>query len=92
MINRLINSGVTILTSVMCEEISEIGIIIATNDRKKQTIEANTVVLAIGAVPNSELLKSVSDLGIEIHSVGDCIEPRRIIDAISDGHRIGLAV
>jgi len=24
--------------------------------------------------------------------VGDCVEPRRIIDAVSDGHRIGLAI
>ena len=92
MINRLINSGVTILTSVMCEEISEIGIIIATNDGKKQTIEANTVVLAIGAVPNNGLLRSVSDLVPEIYPIGDCVEARRIIDAISDGHRIGLAL
>ena len=30
--------------------------------------------------------------GIDVHAVGDCLAPRRAIDAIWDGFRIGLAV
>ena len=82
----------TMLTGVKCEEISETGVVITTKEGEKQTIEANTIVLAVGAKSNIELLKSIKDIVSEIHLIGDCVEPRRIIDAIGDGHRIGLAV
>jgi thioredoxin reductase len=59
---------------------------------QNQIIQADTVILAVGAKSNNRLLKSAQALVPEIHVIGDCLEPRRIINAISDGHRVGLAI
>jgi NADH dehydrogenase FAD-containing subunit len=80
------------LTGAKCQEINEKFVIITTKEGKEQNIEADSVVLAVGAKADIKLLKSLKDLAPEIHLVGDCVEPRRIIDAVSDGHRIGLAI
>ena len=92
LINRLTDSGVTMLTGAKCQEINEKFVVITTKEGKEQNIAADSVVLAVGAKADVKLLKSLKGLAPEIHLVGDCIEPRRIIDAISDGHRVGLAI
>jgi hypothetical protein len=37
-------------------------------------------------------MKSIKELAPEIYMIGDCVKPRRILEAISDGHRIGLLI
>ena len=92
LINRLTAGGVTMLTGAKCQEINEKYVVVITKEGKEQTIEADSVVMAVGAKPDIKLLKSLKDLAPEIHLVGDCVEPRRIIDAVSDGHRVGLTI
>jgi pyruvate/2-oxoglutarate dehydrogenase complex dihydrolipoamide dehydrogenase (E3) component len=92
LINRLTAGRMTMLTGAECQEISEKFVVVTTKDGQEQTIEADSVVLAVGAKPNIKLLKSIKDSVPEIHLVGDCVEPRRIINAVSDGHRIGLSI
>jgi 2,4-dienoyl-CoA reductase-like NADH-dependent reductase (Old Yellow Enzyme family)/thioredoxin reductase len=56
-------------------------------------IEADAVVLAWYGVAETGLYDELRRAGgIETHAVGDCLAPRRAIDAIWDGFRIGLAV
>lgn len=55
-------------------------------------VEADTIVLATGAIPNSQLANVLKGEVSEIYLAGDCAEPRRIRDAIHDGARAGLSV
>ena len=59
LINRLTAGGVTMLTGAKCQEINEKFVVITTKEGKEQTIEADSVVLAVGAKPNIKLLKSL---------------------------------
>jgi 2,4-dienoyl-CoA reductase-like NADH-dependent reductase (Old Yellow Enzyme family)/thioredoxin reductase len=93
LIQRLKASGVAMLTGLKCDEITQKGMIIATGKGgKRQTIEADTVVLAAGAKPNIDLLQALEGVVSELHLVGDCAKPGRILQAISDGYRIGLSL
>lgn len=62
---------------------------VITREGKKQTIEADSIVTAVPFRQNTRLLKSLEKKVPEIYAIGDCNEPCRIIDAISDGYRIG---
>ncbi|MFC1910033.1 hypothetical protein ACFLXC_01910 [Chloroflexota bacterium] len=42
--------------------------------------------------PNNGLLKSLDGKVSEIYAIGDCREPKLIVDAIADGSRIARAV
>jgi 2,4-dienoyl-CoA reductase (NADPH2) len=42
--------------------------------------------------PNTELLKVLEGKVPEIYAIGDCSEPRLIVDAIADGYRIARTI
>jgi 2,4-dienoyl-CoA reductase (NADPH2) len=45
---------------------------------------ADTVVLALGSRPNRSLTESLDETGIPVEAVGDCVEPRKVMDAIHE--------
>jgi 2,4-dienoyl-CoA reductase (NADPH2) len=88
----LAQKGVTMMTGVKYEEITDKGIVIRTKEGKKQTIEADTIALITGLAPNIELFKTLEGKVPEIHRIGDCEQPGLIVNAIHAGSHIGRAV
>jgi 2,4-dienoyl-CoA reductase (NADPH2) len=84
--------GVTMMAGVKYEEITDRGLTIITNEGKRQTIEADTIIPAIPLVPNTKLLQALEGKVPEVYAVGDSKDPRRIIDAIADGSRIARSI
>ena len=52
-------------------------------------VEANTVVLAGGLQPNTELTDLLSNKALEFYSIGDCSEPGKLLEAVAAGFLIG---
>jgi hypothetical protein len=53
----------------------------------RTAITAETVVLAAGFRSNRDLIESLrNESGLQVFEVGDCVRPRKIFDAIHDGH------
>jgi pyruvate/2-oxoglutarate dehydrogenase complex dihydrolipoamide dehydrogenase (E3) component len=92
LMDRLRTKGVTLLTGVKYEEVSPAGLVITDKEGKKRTIEVDTVVLAAGAQPRTELQAALQGRLPELHLVGDCVEPRGILEAIHEGSRVGRAL
>jgi 2,4-dienoyl-CoA reductase (NADPH2) len=84
--------GVVTLTEAKCEEITDKGVTVVTKEGKRETIEADSVIPAMPLAPNTGLLKSLEGKVPEIHAIGDCGNPRLIVDAIADGWKIGNAL
>ena len=84
--------GVTMLSGVRYEEITDRGLTITDKDGKRQTIEADSILTALPLAPNRELYETVRQRFPEVYTIGDCREPHRIIHAIHDGSRIGRVV
>jgi len=83
---------VTLLTSATCEEIKEGGVQVTTAEGKKETIPADTVIIAVGYNANDHLYKALEGKVPEIYCVGNSAEPRRILEATSEGYQTGLAL
>ncbi len=66
------------------KEITDKGVV-GEVDGKEQTIEADTVVIAIGSKPNTELLDALS--GYDVITVGDARQPRKIVFAVHEGYQ-----
>lgn len=75
--------------------------VVVTKPTGEEIIEADTVVLAIGSQPNRILLDhpnlkgnkiSIDGKEPEIYFVGDCKEPRKILEAIYEGAEVGLKI
>lgn len=88
----LAEKGVTMLSEVRYEEITDKGLTLITKEGERHTIAADTILIATPPKPNTELLKILEGKVPEIYLIGDCKEPKLIVDAIDDGSRIGRTV
>jgi 2,4-dienoyl-CoA reductase-like NADH-dependent reductase (Old Yellow Enzyme family)/thioredoxin reductase len=55
-------------------------------------IPADTVVLAAGQRPDRNLIQGLEGKIPTLYTVGDCVEPLKIIDAIHEGARVALEI
>jgi len=88
---RLKRRGVALLPGVKYEEISDEGVVV-TREGKRQTIPADTIVVAAGATPEVSLLGALQARGIAAYAVGDCASPGKIANALADGARVGREI
>ena len=79
--------NVTINTGKRLVGVTETGIKVADQFGGETEITADSVVLAAGSRPNRDLIAGLqSHPGIRVAEAGDCVRPRKIFDAIHDGH------
>ncbi|HEU65424.1 MAG TPA: FAD-dependent oxidoreductase [Chloroflexi bacterium] len=92
LMDRLRSKNVTLLTGATCEEIKEGSVQVTTVEGKKETIPADTVVIAIGYKANDRLYKALEGKVTEIYCIGDSSQPSKILEANNEGYRTGLAL
>jgi thioredoxin reductase len=80
------------MNGIKYEEITDNGLIITTNEGKRQTITADTIMPALPLANNTRMLKSLEDKVPEIYVIGDSSKPRLILDAIADGSRVAHGI
>jgi 2-enoate reductase len=83
--NKLKEYNVTIMSRVKYGKITPKGLYLTDKDGKDVFLEADNIVLATGATPNKALGKALKGKYLEFAEIGDCVEPRRIREAIEEG-------
>jgi len=92
LLERLLAKKVASYCCVSCEKVVAEGIVICNGQGEASVLNADSIVLAAGAVANRSLLKELEGKSHSVYTVGDCAEPRCIADAVEEGARIGLAI
>jgi 2,4-dienoyl-CoA reductase (NADPH2) len=80
--------GVTLLTGVTYEGITDKGITIITREGNKQTIEADTIIPITEMVPNDGLYKSLKGKFPEVIPIGDCASYGLTMEAVASGYSV----
>ncbi|WP_234970227.1 oxidoreductase [Carboxydothermus pertinax] len=88
LLKRLVEKKIKILTKSKVKEILADGVIIEKENGMEQITGIDTVVVAVGSKPKNDLLKLLESEGIPVYPIGDCVKPRKIIEAIHEGFRI----
>ncbi len=88
----LAKKGVTMMTEVRYDEITDKGISIITKDGKRQTLEVDTIVPVLPLAPNTRLFESLKGKVPEVYCVGDCREPHARLEAVGDGYRVAREI
>ncbi|HUV59687.1 MAG TPA: FAD-dependent oxidoreductase [Desulfatiglandales bacterium] len=91
-LSKLHKAKVTIMTKAPVKEITKEGPIVYKNGRVKKVVAADTVVLAVGTSSNRELLEELATDKREVYAIGDCVVPRKIAEATSQGFQIGCCL
>ena len=91
---RIQELGITVLTKHTLKEVIETGVVVHDDQDQEKTLEADTIVMAVGALPNNELAQELQQTGIEVLQAGDCAQerPRKLIDAIHEGYFAALKI
>ncbi len=80
--------GALFMTKPLDRGIKKEGVLVEENG-KTMVLAADTVVLAMGARSDRELLEGLEAAKVEVHAIGDCVVPRRIVQATSQGFQVG---
>ena len=79
-------------TGQRCIDITPSGIKVADKEGNEHVIEADTVVLAAGMQANSETVEQLRYCVPDFHSIGDCVKPQRILEAMQGGYYTALDI
>ena len=79
-----------LIPNIQFKEITDQGVTVVHSDGREQFVEADTVVVAAGYLPNDGLYKALAGKTWDPpYVIGDCAKGGRIYDAIHDGARVG---
>ncbi|MFQ5826556.1 MAG: FAD-dependent oxidoreductase, partial [Dehalococcoidia bacterium] len=84
MVQRMRKLGIGVEPNMTAQEITERGVRFQ-RDGESHFLEADTVVLAGGMRANRELAQALEGKVADLYIIGDCIEPRRIGEAMAEG-------
>jgi 2-enoate reductase len=80
------------MAGASCEEISEKGVIITTDEGERKEIPADSVILAVGYRSNDALFTEIESELPEVYCIGDAANPERIREAVHIGYKTGLSL
>lgn len=94
LLKMLENAGVKILTKTELVEILEEGVILKDRDERRTFAYAgaDSVICALGLQPCDGLVAGLKDKVPEVYAIGDCVEPRKVLNAIWEGYRFARLI
>jgi pyruvate/2-oxoglutarate dehydrogenase complex dihydrolipoamide dehydrogenase (E3) component len=89
---RLPALNIQVRTGCTLKEVTDEGVVVTDKEGKQETIEADRVVLALGAKPITYLADALEGKVPELHVIGDSTRPAKVIEAVYDGSRIARSI
>ena len=92
MLERLAEKKVQIFTGFRASKITDKGVAATGKDKIEKLFEGDMTVFATGATSNKILPEKMRGQIEELHVVGDCNKPGRILDAVKEGAFTALQI
>jgi NADPH-dependent 2,4-dienoyl-CoA reductase/sulfur reductase-like enzyme len=92
LLKELRERNVRIVTSSRLSRIEDNGVFVTDRQGNESFLQAEAVVIAIGNRPDSTLYDEIAAMGLPVHRIGDCLEPRSAKAAILEGAVIGRQI
>jgi NADPH-dependent 2,4-dienoyl-CoA reductase/sulfur reductase-like enzyme len=91
LLGRLRTHDVTIHTGTRVTRFTR-NTVFAQQNNHEIHFPIETVIVAVGVRPNRELADALGPSGLEMHVVGDAVQPRKALEAIWEGFEVGLKI
>jgi 2,4-dienoyl-CoA reductase-like NADH-dependent reductase (Old Yellow Enzyme family)/thioredoxin reductase len=92
LLGRLETNKVTLLTKARIVTCEGNGIQVTLPGEKKSFIPGEKLIMSLGYRPENQLERSLIGKVPKIYSVGDCLSPRKIIDAVSEAYTAAVQI
>lgn len=90
-LNRVLNRGVRILINSQILKIESNQIVIDVNGQKKNFL-FDSLITAVGRSPDNKLFYLIKDKQKKKYMIGDCVQPRKIVDAVHEAYELALKI
>jgi 2-enoate reductase len=90
-LDLLAKHNTTILTGSRISEITGNGVLLQ-NETETHSLSADTVVLAMGMVSETTLADQIAPAPNLVYRIGDCREPRNVMNAVWDAYEIARCI
>jgi pyruvate/2-oxoglutarate dehydrogenase complex dihydrolipoamide dehydrogenase (E3) component len=84
---RLAQHGAQIYTKTKVVGLTE-NTVFAQQDDRRLALPYETVVVAVGVKANRRLIEALEGSDLELHVIGDAVEPRRALEAVREGFEV----
>jgi 2,4-dienoyl-CoA reductase-like NADH-dependent reductase (Old Yellow Enzyme family)/thioredoxin reductase len=92
LLQLLKKGGVEIFSGWRLQKIDEGRALLMSHDWREKEGAVDSVILAMGLSSNRELLTPLKATCNEVYPIGDCVEPRKIYQAVHEGAFAGRAI
>ena len=92
LLNELQQKGIKGRPGLKLKEVTPKGIVVEDTKGHVENIEADTVILATGLKAKEDLYDQLLDKVAEVYKIGDCVEPRKFIDAVQEAYAIAKII
>ncbi len=83
--------GVEMLTNTKAVEIKPNAVVVEQNGERKE-LGCDTAIIAVGTKPNNGLYDELNGKVKELYKIGDCVKPRKALDATREAAELALKV
>jgi 2,4-dienoyl-CoA reductase (NADPH2) len=83
--------GIRVMDRHAVKAVTEAGVLVE-KDHEETLLPADTVILAVGAVPNCEMAAELEGKVRELHLIGDALKPRKLTEAIREGFNLARII
>ncbi|MDR2610895.1 MAG: FAD-dependent oxidoreductase [Clostridiales Family XIII bacterium] len=84
--------GVKILLDTKGTEITDAGLAVEGADGSTQVLAADTILMAVGQRPLTDVADSLRDAAPLVLPIGDCVQPGKVTEALVVGYYTGLDI
>lgn len=92
LMQRLAQHKVRLMPNTIAEKMEAGTLVVSKEGGVQETLPADTVVVAVGARPNQDLLAAIEERVGEVYTVGDCVQPRRAYQAIHEASKVAREI
>jgi 2,4-dienoyl-CoA reductase-like NADH-dependent reductase (Old Yellow Enzyme family)/thioredoxin reductase len=92
LLQKIRKSGITTMTNCELLGIRPTSLDTKQNGAIQEIKNIGAVVLACGSVPNDDLFKALDKSGIKLCRVGDCVSPRRCLEATHEAAAVARMI
>ena len=92
LLHLLKERGVSTFLNWRMEKIEEGRVLLSDRNRNRKEVGTDSVILALGLKPNQDLLEPLRKSFPEVQVIGDCLEPRKIYQAVHEGAFAGRTI
>ena len=92
LIEKMRKHNVEVLLRCQLMKIDSASLQFCQDGLNRERRHIGSVVFACGSTPNDELFRELGDSSFDVYSVGDCVTPRRCLEAVHEGSAIGMKI